>query len=168
VPDRAAREADDDGAGRALREVVADDLGRRVEEAPRGLDGVDHLGGGALADAVGRAVAPDALGEDGPVALVDRIADGLADEVVADGEGGEAVIGEELPLLGAVVVLLQRALDVEVVAPARELEAVVAEGLGLLAELLERQVGPLAGEEADGARHGIPPGTIELSGPLRA
>jgi len=154
VPDRAAREADDDGAGRALRQVVADGLRSRVEEAPRRLDGVDHLRRRALADAVRAAVAPDALGEDGAVALVDGIADGLADEVIADGEGGEAVVGEELPLLLAVVVLLQRALRVEVVSPARELEAVVAESLGLLAELLEREVGPLAGEEADGAGHG--------------
>jgi hypothetical protein len=52
--------------------------------------------------------------------------------------------------LSGVVLLVQRAVRIEVVAPAGQLEAVVAEGTGSVAQLLERQVGPLAGEETDG------------------
>src|SRR6185295_12989878 len=58
------------------------------------------------------------------------------------------------PVLLRVGLVLERALHLEVVAPAGELEAVVAEGLGLLGQCFEGQVGPLAGEEAEGARHG--------------
>ena len=53
----------------------------------------------------------------------------------------------------AVAVVGERGVDVEVVAPAGELEAVEAPGAGLLGELGERQVGPLAGEQSDGSCH---------------
>ena len=86
------------------------------------------------------------------LALVDRIAHGLADEVRADREAAQVALGQHVPLPRAVAVLLERRAHVEVVAPARELEAVVAH-LGRLArERRERQVGPLAGEEADRTR----------------
>ena len=53
----------------------------------------------------------------------------------------------------AVARLGERAVDLEVVAPAGELEAVEAPAAGLRRELLERQVGPLAGEQRDGTCH---------------
>ena len=85
--------------------------------------------------------------------LVDVVAHGLADEVVADREHLEAVLGEQVAAPLRVAVLLERALDVEVVTPARELEAVEAELLRLLGDGLEGQIGPLAGEQGDRSRH---------------
>jgi hypothetical protein len=43
----------------------------------------------------------------------------------------------------------------KVVAPAGEFDAVVAEGLGLLDHRVAGEIGPLAGEEGDGAWHGV-------------
>ena len=51
-------------------------------------------------------------------------------------------------------VVLDRRPRVEVVAPAGDLEAVVAPARGEPAHLLERQVGPLAGEQGDRSGHG--------------
>ena len=55
---------------------------------------------------------------------VDAITYGLADEVRAERPAPEPVPLEELPLLAAVGVVRQRAVDLEVVAPAREFEPV--------------------------------------------
>ena len=55
---------------------------------------------------------------------VDAIAHGLTDEVRAERPASEPVPLEEFPLLAAVGVVRQRAVDLEVVAPARELEPV--------------------------------------------
>ena len=60
---------------------------------------------------------------------------------------------EQLAPLAAVGVVGERGVDVEVVAPAGELEAVEAPVAGLGGELGERQVGPLAGEQGDGSWH---------------
>ena len=87
------------------------------------------------------------------MARVDRVADRLADEVRAEREAVQVVALEQLLDAGAVVVLGKRTVDLEVVAPARELEAVEAPAARLLGEVLERQVGPLAGEEGDRSRH---------------
>src|SRR5436853_273953 len=83
-------------------------------------------------------------------ALVDGVADGLADEVGGDGPGFQAVFGEEVVAgfaVGGAGLGVGGLHDVEVVAPAGELEAVVTEGSGLGGEGVEGQVGPLAGEE---------------------
>jgi len=138
-------EVPDGAAGEAVDDLDA--------ELGGGLAGGDHLGGGALADALGLAVAPDGGGEDRLVALVDEIGDGLADEVVGDGVDLEAVLFEEGLFLGAVVGLGVGAGHLEVVAPAGELKAVIAEGGGLGGEGFEGEIGPLAGEEGDGAGH---------------
>ena len=50
----------------------------------------------------------------------------------------------------AVVLVAERLLDVEVVAPAGQLDALVTPFAGLLADDLEGQVGPLAGEKCHG------------------
>ena len=64
-----------------------------------------------------------------------RIADRLADEVVADRPDLEVVALEQLAALAAVGLVGERGVDVEVIAPAGELEAVEAPGAGLLGEL---------------------------------
>jgi len=78
---------------------------------------------------------------------------GLAHEVRADGEGVQAVVAEQLPLVGAVARLLERAVAVEVVAPAGELEALIAHFFGHGGQFREREIGPLAGEQGDGSWH---------------
>jgi hypothetical protein len=122
-------------------------------EAGGGAGGVLHPFRGACADAVRVAVAPDLRRHDRLVTYVDRIADGLPDEVVGDRPAAEAVRLEQRAPLGAVAVLLQCPDDVEVVAPGGQLEAVEAPFAALGRELGDRQVGPLAGEEGDGACH---------------
>ena len=112
-----------------------------------------HPLGRALPDALRIAVAPDLRRQDPAVALVDRVADRLADEMRAEREAVQVVALEHLLDAADVVVLGERPVDLEVVAPAGELEAVEAPAAGLLGQLLERQVGPLAGEEGDGSRH---------------
>jgi hypothetical protein len=137
VPDRRAREARDD---------LDAELGRRA-------GGVLHPLGGALPDALGIAVPPHLRREDRLVALVDRIAHRLPNEVVADGVALEPVALQQLSLPGGVVRLRERAVDLEVVAPGRQLEAVEAPLGDFGGQLLERDVGPLAGEQRDGSRH---------------
>ena len=44
-------------------------------------------------------------------------------------------------------------LDLKVIAPTGELDAVVAELLGFAGHLLQRQIGPLTGEESDRTCH---------------
>jgi hypothetical protein len=87
------------------------------------------------------------------VALVDRVADRLADEVVADRPAAQAVALEQLALAPAVGGVGERLVDVEVVAPAGELEAVEPPRRALRGEVVERQVGPLAREQGDWPGH---------------
>ena len=76
-----------------------------------GARGVGHLGGRALPDAFGLAVAPDPGGQDALVAGVDGVvADGLADQVVGDGPALQVVLRQQLVPAGQVAVLAQRAL----------------------------------------------------------
>jgi hypothetical protein len=125
----------------------------RDAEGCGGARGVLHPLGGPATDALRLAVAPHLGGEDRPVARVDRIAHGLADEVRAEGPASEAVPAEQLSALAEVGRVGERLVDLEVVAPARELEPVEAPAADLLRQLRERQVGPLAGEERDRTRH---------------
>ncbi len=81
--------------------------------------------------------------------LVDRIADGLAHEVRADRPAPQPVALEQRSPLPRVPGLGNRALDVEVIPPARELETVEPPLRACARELLYRQVGPLAGEQGD-------------------
>ncbi len=86
---------------------------------------------------------------------VDPVADRLADQVVGNREEPQPVAFEERLFLLDVIGLGQGAADLEVVAPAGELEAFVTEGRRLGRQDFERQIGPLAGEEGDGAGHKI-------------
>ena len=150
----------------------------QIAEPVKPDDGVDaeplrrprrhlHLLGRALPHALGVAVAPDPVGQDRPVPLVDRVvADGLALEVVGDRPDLEAVLLQQVELALDVRVVLRGPPHVEVVAPAGDLEAVVPP-LGRRARhiSLERQVGPLAGEQGDGSGHGVP---FSVSSPAAA
>ena len=131
-PDRGAEEpvhlGDAKGGGRA----------RRVFESARGT----------AAHAFRIAVTPDLGRQDAPVPLVDRIADGLADEVRAEREAPETVAFEQLAPAPHVGRVGERRSDVEVVAPAGELQPVVAPGCRSRRELRKRQVRPLPGEES--------------------
>ena len=137
VPDRGAREA-----------VHLPDA------QPRGCTcRVLHPLGCARANALRLAVAVDLGRENRPVTLVDAVADRLADEMRADRENVQMVALQDLLLRPAVAVVLERLVDLEVVAPAGELETVEAPAAGLRGKILERQVGPLAGEQRDGTGH---------------
>ena len=81
------------------------------------------------------------------MAVIDVVANGLADKVVGDGETLEAVIGEQLPLFLDVFGVGR--IDIEVVAPAGELYSIVAHFLNEGGEFFERHIGPLAGEQGD-------------------
>src|SRR5919106_333730 len=101
MPDRRTREAVDDG----------------YAEARRGTRGVHHLLGSALLHAFGAAVAPHARWHDAPVALVDAVADRLPHEMIGDREDFQPMPRQQVASLGAVALVGERALDVEVVAP---------------------------------------------------
>jgi hypothetical protein len=137
VPDGRARETGDDGHA----------------ERRGGARGVLHALGGAGAHALGVAVAPDVGRQDALVARVDRVADGLTDQVVADRPAAQAMALEQRAAPGGVVGLGHGAVDLEVVAPARELEALEAERRGLAREVVQGQVGPLAREQRDRSGH---------------
>jgi hypothetical protein len=103
----------------SVRRVVSKsygDLGRVDLEREAHALGVEHVDDRA-----------PALGEvlvAGAVAVVDRVADGLADQVRGDGPAAEALASKELAMRPHVARLRQRGGDVEVIAPAGELEAV--------------------------------------------
>src|SRR5439155_15719836 len=77
----------------------------------------------------------------------------LSDEVCADGHARQAVSLQDLDATPDVVRLSEGAVDLEVVAPAGELEAVEAPVGDSLCKYLERQIGPLSGEERHGSGH---------------
>src|SRR5262245_54322587 len=134
----------------------AGETGDRLHAELRGgARGVLHLLGGARTDALGFAVTPHVRRDDRLVAVVDRVAHSLPDEMVADGEELESVFGQQIAALLTVAVFRQRARYVEMVAPAGELEAVEAEVASLLRDSFESEVGPLAGEERDSSRHRV-------------
>ena len=87
------------------------------------------------------------------MAFVDAVADRLAHEVVGDRVAGEPVVFEHRPFVVDVFLGICGGIDVEVVAPAGEFDAVVAHFFDERGEFFEGQVGPLAGEQGDGTWH---------------
>jgi hypothetical protein len=87
------------------------------------------------------------------VALVDSIAHGLADEVTADGTALEIRLLEQFPLGDAIAVVGERLIHFEMVTPAGQLQALIAEAAGLASQVLEREVGPLTGNECNETCH---------------
>ena len=121
-----------------IDEPVKPDDGAHAELGGRPR-GVLHLLGGPLAHALGLAVAPDAGRQDALVPLVDRVvADRLADQVVGDGVDVQVVLRQRLQLPVHIGLVGHRLVDLEVVAPAGDLEAVVAPLGREPADLLER------------------------------
>ena len=80
------------------------------------------------------------------MAGIARVTNGLADEVARDREAGEAVVSEEFPFFADVGFRRSGLIDIEVVAPAGEFDAVVAHFFDKRGEVGECEVGPLAGE----------------------
>ena len=80
-------------------------------------------------------------------------ADRLAHEVIADGVALESVPVQRVPVIPAVGILFQRPMDLEVISPAGQLQAVVAELLGLAAHGVEIQIGPLPRKQSDRSSH---------------
>src|SRR5699024_8092993 len=109
---------------------------------------------GAAAHRFGIAVTPDPVGQDVPVALIDRvIAHRLTLEVVRDREDLQTVLFQDVEAVLDVRVVLGGLPRVEVVSPGGDFEAVVAPFPCQAGHLLEGQVGPLAGEESDRSCH---------------
>ncbi|MND04366.1 hypothetical protein D3C83_245990 [compost metagenome] len=67
----------------------------------------------------------------------------------------QIVLFQEVPLPLAVAVVLEGLLHLEMVPPAGQFDAVVAEFLGFFGHVGQGQVGPLAGEQGNGAGHGM-------------
>ena len=66
----------------------------------------------------------------------------------------EAILAQQVPERGEVGIVGECLSDLEMVAPAGEFDAVVAHGGDFREQFGNRQIGPLAGEECDGAWHG--------------
>ena len=92
------------------------------------------------------AVAPDVRRQDGFMSCVDRVEHGLAHQVRADRVDFQVVAFEQIAAAGAVAVVGQRLVDFEVIAPAGQLQPLIAKLAGLARDVLQRQIGPLAGE----------------------
>ena len=71
------------------------------------------------------------------VAGVDVVEHALADEVIRDGEQLQVVLFQEVAFAGAIRIVGDRFLDLEVVAPASQLEPVVPEVAGFFAQRFE-------------------------------
>ena len=111
-----------------------------------------EFGGRPLAHAFGIAISPNVVGENGLMAVVDVVTDGLAYQVGGDGEQLQLVFLQRLALRLAVGVVGLG--DLEVVSPAGEFEAIVAKGPSFLAQRVDVEIGPLAGEQGYRSRHG--------------
>ncbi len=143
---------------------------KRVEHRPdRGADEAVHLGHakgcgrtrsvfeparGTAAHAFRIAVTPDLGRQDAPVPLIDRIADGLADEVRAEREAPETLAFEQLPAGPPVARVGDGGSHIEVVSPAGKLQPVVTPGCRSRCKLRQRKVRPLPGEEGQRSSHG--------------
>src|SRR4051794_38522101 len=96
------------------------------------------------------------------MALVDRVAYGLADKMRGHGEAGKAVAVEKLARAAEIVGLAKRAVDLEVIAPAREFQPVVSPACRPLGQIREPKIGPLAREQCDRTTHARAPGSALL------
>ena len=133
-------------SGEAVDDADAQLLGRP--------GGVLHLFDGAATDAVRLTVPPDMIRHDPFVPRVDIVEDALSDEVIGDRKQLQVVLLQEVAFTAAVGIVGDRLVDLEMVAPASQLEPVVTKLTGLLAQRLEGEIGPLAGKQRNGASHG--------------
>src|SRR5262249_11204250 len=105
-----------------------------------------HLLGGALLYAVGHTVAPDVIGKDALVARLDPIADRLADTMIAQDRRRQIVPPEQVELLWTIVRVAEGALHLEMIAPASQVEPLIAPFAGFLGQLIKGQIRPLTGK----------------------
>src|SRR5665647_2432613 len=157
------------GDRREHRDVLPD---RRAGEPDHGLHtqprrgarGELHLLGGALPHALRVAVAPHVVREHVAVPLIDRVVtDGLTLEVVGDRVHLQVVPLEQVELALDVGVVLGALPGVQVVAPAGELQTLIAPLGRQPCDLLEGQVRPLTGEQRDRSCHLTSPWSVRLS-----
>jgi hypothetical protein len=87
----------------------------------------------------------------------DRVSHTLADQVRADRKTLKPVFFENVFAALDISVILHRLVGIEVIAPAGQLKAVVAEAFGFLRHDLKRQVSPLAGKYSDWSSHNVHP-----------
>ncbi len=88
------------------------------------------------------------------MALVDLVRHRLADQMIRDRMDLQPMLLQQRLFLGAIIGLRIGPAHLEVIPPAGQLQAVIAKRSRLGSEGFERQIGPLAGEEGDGAGHG--------------
>ena len=137
MPDARAGEAVDDFDAQLLRRP----------------GGVFHFFDCPRVDALRLAVAPDVRRQNRLVPAVDPVEHGLADRMGADGVHLQLVALQQIAAAGAIAVFGQRPVDVEMIAPAGQFQAVVAKVGRLAGQVFQRQIGPLAGKQRDRASH---------------
>src|SRR5258708_2830691 len=150
MPDARPSEAVHDGRWFLFSMVV----GLCVHKSPRGFSRAGELLRRPFAHPFGIAVTPNVRRPDGPVSLVDEIAYCLADEMTGNRAARQTVRPQQLPFALKVFFRRNRLIDIEVVAPAGEFDAVVAHLFCERRQFFEGKVGPLASKEGDGACHG--------------
>ncbi len=84
---------------------------------------------------------------------LDAIADCLANPMIAEHQERQIVAGQQIELVLAVIVVAQRPLHFEVIAPAAQLQPLIAPVVELLREFFERQMRPLSAKEQHRPRH---------------
>ena len=88
------------------------------------------------------------------MALVDAVAHCLSDGMVRNGMAGEAMILQQGPFFSDVFFRGGGLVDVEMIAPAREFEPIVAHCFCQRGKFLEWEIVPLASKERKRTRHG--------------
>ena len=121
-----------------------------IKELTRRLGGFFHFLRRTLPYPFGLAVAIDFRRKNRRVTCVDIIANCLADQMVANRIASEIIGGQQCPFLGDIVRLIERGVDIEVVTPAGEFDAVEAHLFDVGREFGEWEISPLAGKKCDG------------------
>ena len=85
--------------------------------------------------------------------FVNRVADRLADQMIGDAESREAMIGEHLPPLVAVLFGCGGLFYVKMITPTGKFQPVKAHLFGEGCEFGKGQVGPLAGKKGYRSGH---------------
>ena len=139
---------------------------RRSGEADNGGDshlggssgGVLHLFCSTLPHTLSLTVAPQPLGQDPLVPLIDGVvADRLTDKMIRQSPRLQVVRGQDLLPLLDVPRFVDGSMNVEVVSPAGDFETVIAPLAGQFTHGREGEVSPLGGEQRDRTRHVDPP-----------
>jgi hypothetical protein len=112
----------------------------------RGTRGVFKFFCRAQIDAVRLAVAPYMRWQDRAVPLINHVQDRLAHQVRADGVQLQIVPIQQIQPLGAVPVIADRLIDFKMIAPAGQLQPLIAKVGGLARQISQLQICPLASE----------------------